>query len=111
MGGDKAGSASRATHSTDRIVANRPNIAATADTADIDHPNMGCSRGHMPVPGDQGRPRRAEQKVKLPKTTLSSDCPPLKDQGIDAEKSNSKTYAVKLKAGLIRISIRNSNTC
>ena len=60
MGGDKAGSASRATHSTDRIVANRPNIAATADTADIDHPNMGCSRDHMPGPEGRGRSKQAK---------------------------------------------------
>jgi hypothetical protein len=53
-----AGSASHAARSTDHIVANTPNIAATANTADIvdiEHPNMDCSsKGCMPAPEGRG---------------------------------------------------------
>ena len=49
MAVDKAGSASHGAHSTDHIVADTPNTAATANTADIadtEHPNMDhSSRG------------------------------------------------------------------
>jgi hypothetical protein len=66
-GGDIAGSASHAAHSTDHIVANKPNIAATANTADIadtEHPNMDCSsKDHMPAPEGRGRPRQAQPVV------------------------------------------------
>jgi hypothetical protein len=49
MAVDKAGSGSHGARSTDHIVANTPDIAATANTADIadtEHPNMDhSSRG------------------------------------------------------------------
>ena len=52
-GEDIAGSASHVSHSTDQFVANTPDIAATANTADIagtvdiEHPNMDrSSRDH-----------------------------------------------------------------
>ena len=65
-----AGSASHAARSTDHIVANTLNIAATANTADtadivdIEHPNMDCSsKGCMPAPEGRGCPRQAKPTV------------------------------------------------
>ena len=69
MAGDIAGSASRGARSTGHIVANRPNIAATANstdiasTADTEHPNMDCSKGHTPAPEGRGRLRQAKRTV------------------------------------------------
>jgi len=69
MAGDIAGSASRGARSTGHIVANRPNIAATADTADTastvdtEHPSMDRSKDHMPAPEGRGRLRQAKQAV------------------------------------------------
>lgn len=57
---DIAGSASHGARSTDHIVANTPNIAGTANTADTElHPNM----DHMPVPVRRGCPRQANPAV------------------------------------------------
>ena len=67
MAVDKAGSASHAGRSTDHIVANTPDIAATANTADIadtEHPNMDCSsKDHMPAPEGRGCPGQAKPTV------------------------------------------------
>lgn len=68
MGEDIAGSASHAAHSTDHIVANTPNIAATANivgTADTElHPNMDRSRrAHTPVLLRLDYPTRAKPEV------------------------------------------------
>ena len=60
------GSASHGGRSTDHIVASTLDTAATANTADIadtEHPNMDCSRGHMPVPVRRDCLRRAKPAV------------------------------------------------
>ena len=51
---DIADSASHGDRSTDRIVANTVNTAATANIADIEHPNTDHSRIHMAAPEDRG---------------------------------------------------------
>jgi hypothetical protein len=69
MAGDIAGSASHGARSMDHIVANRPNTAATANnadtanTVDIEDPNMDRSRGHMPAPEDRGHSKQAKRRV------------------------------------------------
>ena len=50
---DIAGSASHGDRSTDRIVANTVNTAATANIADIEHPNTDHSRVRMAAPEDR----------------------------------------------------------
>jgi hypothetical protein len=51
----------------DHIVADKPDTAATANTADIadtEHPNMDhSSKGHMPALVRRGCPRRASPAV------------------------------------------------
>jgi hypothetical protein len=54
MAADIAGSASHGARSTDRIVANTVNTAATANIVDTEHPNTDHSRGHMTAPEDGG---------------------------------------------------------
>jgi len=51
---DIADSASHGDRSTDRIVANTVNTAATANIADTEHPNTEHSRGHMTALEDGG---------------------------------------------------------
>ena len=60
---DIVGSGARGVRSTDRIVANTVNTAATANTADTEHPNMDRNKDHMPAPEGRGRPRQANPKV------------------------------------------------
>ena len=85
MAANKAGNALHGAHSTDQFVADTLDSLATANsvdianTADTEHPSMDCSRGHVPAPEGRGRLRQANQKVQLPRKTLSSDCPPLRD--------------------------------
>jgi hypothetical protein len=62
MASDIVGSGAHGVRSTDRIVANTVNIAATANTADTEHPNMD-RRGHRPVPEGRGCPKQANPKV------------------------------------------------
>jgi hypothetical protein len=75
---DIVGSGARGVRSTDRIVANTVNTAATANTADTEHPNMDRSRGHRPVPEGRGCPRQANPKVQVLRKTLSSNYPPFR---------------------------------
>jgi hypothetical protein len=69
MAADIVGSASHGARSMDHIVANRPNIAATANnadtanTVDIEDPNMGRSRGHTLAPEGRGHPKQAKRRV------------------------------------------------
>jgi hypothetical protein len=69
MASDIAGNAIRGDHSTDQFVANSLNTVATvnsadiANTADIEHPSMDCSRGHRPVPEGCECPKQANPKV------------------------------------------------
>jgi hypothetical protein len=44
MAGDRAGSASRGAHNTDRIVASNRDRLASADNPDTEHPSRGYSR-------------------------------------------------------------------
>jgi len=60
---DIVGSGARGVRSTDRIVANTVNTAATANTADTEHPHMDRNKGHRPAPEDRGCPRQANPKV------------------------------------------------
>src|SRR2546427_12343124 len=75
---DIVGSGAHGVRSTDRIVANTVNTAATANTADTEHPNMDRSKGHRPVPEGRGCQRQAHPKVQVSRKTLSSDCPPFR---------------------------------
>jgi len=64
MAADIVGSGAHGVRSTDRIVANTVNIAATANTADTEHPNMDCSsKDHMPAPEGRGWPRQVKPAV------------------------------------------------
>ena len=51
---DIVGSEARGVRSTDRIVANTVNTAATANIADIEHPHTDHSRIHRAAPEDRG---------------------------------------------------------
>jgi hypothetical protein len=54
MAADIAGSASHGARSTDRIVANTVNTAATANIADTEHPHTDRSKGHRTAREDSG---------------------------------------------------------
>ena len=67
MAVDRVCSGLHGARSTDHIVADKPNTAATANTADIadtEHPNMDhSSRGQTPALLRRGRPTEAKQAV------------------------------------------------
>ena len=69
MAANIAGSASHGARNTDQFVADTLNTVATANSADIantadtEHPNMDCSRDHMPAPEDRERLRQAKRAV------------------------------------------------
>jgi hypothetical protein len=63
MAADIVGSGAHGVRSTDRIVANTVNTAATANTADTEHPNMDRSMGHRPAREGRGCLTQANPKV------------------------------------------------
>ena len=78
MVGDIGGSAPHGARSKDHMFANTPDSAATANSADTEHPSMNrSSRSHMPVPEGHGRPRQSQPVVRLPRKNFSLDYPPL----------------------------------
>jgi hypothetical protein len=81
---EKAGNELHGDRSRDHFVANILDTVATVGTArianiaDTEYPRTESRREHIPVPECLGQPRRADQKVQLPRKMFSSDCPPPK---------------------------------
>ena len=73
---DIVGSGARGVRSTDRIVADTVNTAATANTADTEHPSMDRSKGHRPAPEGRGCSKQEKPAVSPPRKTFSSDYSP-----------------------------------
>ena len=86
---DIAGNAVHEGRSTGHFVANTLNTVATANssdianTADTEHPRKDRSKDQIPAPEGRGRPRQVVQKLQLPGTRFSLDCPPLSNYSID----------------------------